>query len=245
MSRPADGHLHEARDNEEAMPEVTLELGPDSAADTVLVYRRHTDPATLAVAGMAACTTLLGTDPVASVTRIYEQGARHVTLPEPVDLSSAAGAERALRVLVGLREMTARAIAVEWRLHLGGPLEAAALVNLISHLSPPERISGVRDAQTLLDTWRSGYFFNACIHRRAPGFIQVRDRRYGELSMITIDDPDYLAVVDALQLPAPAADLPEGILADFEAESLVGRIGDYVWWVPCQIRRWPTPAMAL
>jgi hypothetical protein len=238
-------------------------MSPDSATDTVLVYRRHFDPATLAVAGMTPCTTQLGTDPIAKVAALYEQGARHITLPEPVDLSPAADPERAVSILVALREMAARAIAVDWRLHLGsspssgsgegtdaeGPDEAvspdAAFVNMISHLNPPRQISGVRDAETLLAAWRSGFFFNACIHRRAPGFIQVRDWRGGQLSRITIDDPDYLAVFNAIQHPAPAAGLPEEILSDFEAENLVGRVEDYVWWVPCQVRRWPVPAMNL
>jgi hypothetical protein len=269
MKRTMDGHFHQAREDEDAMPTATVEHDPDSAADTVLVHRRHADPATLAVAGMAARTTRLGADPVARVTELYEQGARHITLTEPVDLSSAADAGRAARALVALREMTARTIAVDWQLRLGGPTDAHGdgredmvhaaapdaadgqdadldpAVNLIIHLNPPELISGVRNAAAMLAAWRSGYFFHACIHRRAPGFIQVRDRRYGQLSRITIDEPDYLAVINAIQSPAPAAGLPEGIVADLEAENLVGRIGGLVWWVPYRVRRWPMPAMAL
>lgn len=146
--------------------------------------------------------------------------------------------------------MAAWAIAVDWRLHPGGPLaddadgaggvdlEAAqAVVSLLIHLPPPQRITGVPDAAPVLAGWRSGYFFNACVHRHAPGFIQVRDRRYGELSRITIEEPEYIEAIEALQLPTLVQDVAEEILADFEAESLVGRVGDYVWWLPYRLRR--------
>jgi hypothetical protein len=239
------------------MPTATVEHNPDSATDTVLVCRRHADPATLAIAGMAAQTTRLGADPLARVTELYEQGVRHITLPEPVDLSSAADAGRTARTLVALREITARTIAVDWQLRLGDPAAAHGdgdegadadmdpAVELIIHLNPPRLISGVRNAAAMLATWHSRYFFHACIHRRGPGFIQVRDRRYGQLSRITIDEPDYLAVINAIQNPALAASLPQEIVADLEAENLVDKIGDFVWWLPYQVRRWPMPAMAL
>lgn len=241
----------------------------DTVMDTVLVHRPHADPATLAVAGMAAQTTRLGADPMARVTELYEQGTRHITLPEPVDLSSGADPGRAARTLVALREMTARTVAVDWRLRLGGPADAHGdshenvvpavqpaitdgpdadldpAVNLIIHLNPPELISGVPNAAAMLAAWRIRYFFHACIYRRGPGFIQVRDRRYGQLSRITIDEPDYLAVINEIQIPAPAESLPEDIVTDLAAENLVARIGDFVWWVPYRVRRWPMPAMAL
>ncbi|MYS18717.1 hypothetical protein GA0115240_100427 [Streptomyces sp. DvalAA-14] len=240
----------------------------DHRADIAVVSRRHTDPATLGVEGMGARPAALGGDPIGGVTALYEQGARHILLPEPVDLSPAADGERSVRALVALREMTSRAIAVEWRLRLG-PSEAADsgaaggggrsggregsdgtgagadadAVAAFRHLSPPEAVTGVPDGADLLARWRAGYFFGACIYRRGPGFLQVRDRRDGQLGRITIDDPAYMAAVAALEAGVPADDLPAEILADLAAEDLIGRVGGYAWWTPCRVRRWPSPAM--
>lgn len=162
MKRTMDGHFH----------------NPGSAADTVLVHRRHADPATLAITGMAARMTRLGADPVARVTELYEQGARHITLPEPVDLSSGADAGRAARTLVALREMTARTIAVDWQLRLGGPADAdgdgrEGVVPAVqpdaadgpdAHLDPAVSAGS---PSTNLTTWRSSTRSRSRLERRA------------------------------------------------------------------------------
>ncbi|MFC4033489.1 DUF5825 family protein [Streptomyces polygonati] len=212
----------------------------DQGADIALVHRRHADPATITLEGMGARAATLGADPIGAVSALWEQGARHVVLPEPVDLSAAGDGERAVRALVALRELTSRAIAVEWRLHLGGDAEA---VTPFRHLAPPQAVTGVPDAAGLLDQWRTDYFFGACVFRRGPGFLQVRDKRDGQLSRITIDEADFIAAVDALEAGAPADAVSAGIVGDLAAEGLVGRAGAHVWWTPCRVLRWPTPAM--
>lgn len=265
-SPTTESPLHDARETEEPMPTATDPQDTADAPATVpVLHRRHADPGTLGVAGLAAVPVRLGADPVGEVAALWAAGARHVTLPEPVDLSPGGDPERAARALVALREMAAWAMAVDWRLDFGGqaqggasggsaasggptaadPDTVAAFVNLLSHLAPPQAITGVAGAEVLLATWRSGHFFNSCVHRHAPGFVQVRDRRYGELSRITIDEPDYIEAIQTLQAPTPVSAVPAEIIADFEAEALVGRVGDLVWWLPCRVRRWAMPAFGL
>jgi uncharacterized protein DUF5825 len=45
------------------------------------------------------------------------------------------------------------------------------------------------------EEWRSAYHPGKCFYRRGPGFLEVRDRRSGELSRFVIDDPTYVAAV--------------------------------------------------
>lgn len=90
MSRISDSHLPPARENEDMTATVTLQ-GSDNATDTVLVVvRHHPDPAVLAVPGLASRTVELGADLVTQMADLYEEGVRHITLPEVVDLSDAA-----------------------------------------------------------------------------------------------------------------------------------------------------------
>ena len=108
---------------------------------------------------------------------------------------------------------------------------------------PPAALLGYPDAEEVLADWRQTFYLCKCIFRRGPGFIEVRDRRNGSLSRFIVDDPAYLAAIEALIDGAPAADIPEGVLREFVDEGLAGLAGDLAWWLPYRVRRWPWPSM--
>jgi Family of unknown function (DUF5825) len=203
-----------------------------------LSYRLHREPAAAGIAGICGHQARIRTDPAGAVAALFRVGARHVRLDTPVDLTADADGMASARALVVLRELASWAIEADWRLRADASTDLGPLM----HLGPPADCAG---ASGQLDAWRASFFFGACVCRRGPGFLQVRDRRSGELSRFTIDDPGYLAVADAALGGARADDLDAEVIADFESEGLVGRVGGHVWWIPCRIRRWPIPAMAI
>ncbi|MGW7003855.1 DUF5825 family protein [Streptomyces sp. NPDC054933] len=175
---------------------------------------------------------------------LFEAGARKVALPRPVDLTDGADTEWTVRALSFVGDLTSLAIAVDWQVRPGpGP---GSWVRL-NHLHPPTALLDVdaAEAEEALRTWRNGYYICKCVHRQGPGFIQVRDRRFGELRRFTIDEPAYQDTIAALADGAPTAALPPDVVNDFITEELAVRFGDHIWWAPYQVRRWTQAPMVI
>ncbi|WP_372405973.1 DUF5825 family protein [Streptomyces luteireticuli] len=206
---------------------------------TLTLWRDH-DPDACALPGMRIGTEHLDDPGAHHAQRLFDAGARHVVLRQPVDLTGPfddGRAVRTVRTLNLIAALTALAVSVDWTVRPGpGPRDWLRL----AHLAPPTAVLGVPDPASVLRTWRHDHYICMCMYRRGPGFVQVRDRRYRELRRFTIDEPHYLAAITALEQGAPRAeDLPPDALADFLAEELAVRVGDRAWWAPYRVRRWP------
>jgi hypothetical protein len=169
---------------------------------------------------------------------IFELGARRADLMEIVDMPAEAGGLATVAALALVRELTAWGVFVGWRVRLGSPDDWLPL----SHLWPPTQVAGVPEPGQIAAAWAGDFFLGKCLYRQGCNFIEVRDRRQGVLERLTIDEPSHLAVVSQLLDGASVSLLPERVLADLEAEHLVGRVGDTAWWLPYRVRRWPHPA---
>ncbi|KUN00127.1 hypothetical protein AQI95_35820 [Streptomyces yokosukanensis] len=211
---------------------------------TVLAWRDH-DVQTRALPGMS-----LGRIPLTSdsgdAPRLWALGVRRVELDAPVDLTTPgqAAARSAIDRLCLVRDLTARAVQVDWDLLLP-PDRAEHLWKVLSHLHPPRTVTGLADADTALHAWRTRHYLCKLIWRQGPGFLQIRDRRWGDLRRFTADDPRYPAAVARLDRGARPADIPHDILDELTTEHLVLRTDDVVWWLPYHVARWLQEAMAV
>jgi Family of unknown function (DUF5825) len=201
---------------------------------------RDPDDDVLALPGISMATVPAAGDPSELAARLYREGARRVALSRPVDLSGGMDRRTLVWAMLLLRELTSWGIAVDWQFRPG---EHADVWQRLNHLYPPAALLGQPDADEIVADWRQTFYLCKCIYRRGPGFVEVRDRRSGSLSRFIVDDPDYLAAIDALIGGATAADVPAGILAEFVDEGLAGLAGDLAWWLPYRVRRWPWPSM--
>ncbi|MFF3615073.1 DUF5825 family protein [Streptomyces sp. NPDC002580] len=182
----------------------------------------------------------------ADADRLWEMGARLVELEEPVDLAagSTAGQRRAVDLLCLIRDLTARAVQVDWDLRL--PAEGSAEHwKLLSHLHPPRRVTGLTDGDEALHAWRTRHYLCKLVWRQGPGFVQIRDRRWGDLRRFTADEPHYREAIALLDRGTERTAVPADVLADFTAEHLVLRVGELVWWLPYRVSRWLQEAMAV
>jgi hypothetical protein len=187
----------------------------------------------IAVIGMSMGTKQLTGHSAACALELFRQGCRQVTFGGVVDLASVADEAATVRSLSLLRELTALGIVTEWRLRLG---EDTAW-QVISHLYPPlEIVSGDIGA---LRRWRSAYGIGRLACRRGPGFLQVRDSRWGGMRRFTIEQPSYLRAVEALGEGGTAENVPARVLAALSAQHLVVRVGSTYCWLPYRMRRWP------
>lgn len=170
-----------------------------------------------------------------SADELFASGVRRVTFHEVVDTggTDAAGTVRALALI---RDLTACGVVVGWELRLGTGQDWREL----SHLYPPASVTadgGPGGADPRAE-WASEYLMTKCVARRGPGLLEIRDRRFGTLRKITIDRPDYLAAIAALEYGAPAEHVPAGILREFRAQRLAGQMGGMAWWLPYRVRRY-------
>ena len=213
---------------------VSTTATPDPGSISVRAWRRRS-PALESAPGVSLGEMPLGADAGTESARIYEQGVRAISIEDQVDLTTAEGAEAAIWTLALIRELTSHGIEVRWRLSTGS---AGPPLVALSHLYPPsELLGGVAGA---LAEWQAGFYLGRCFYRQGPKFIQVRDHRYGELHRFTIDEPEYLEAIRTLTAGGPAVrDISTEIVADFENEGLVVRVGDTPWWAPYRLRRWP------
>ncbi|MCC3774893.1 hypothetical protein K6I33_005412 [Streptomyces sp. UNOB3_S3] len=140
-----------------------------------------------------------------------------------------------MRALTLVRDLTSHGIAVDWRPALDGEDESW---RRLSHLYPPGEVVG-RGGERVRDAWRESYFFCKCFYRHGPGFLQVRDWRTGELRRITIDDPAYRAAVEPLLHGQVSTSVAPAVLDAFTGAGLVDILGEYAWWMPYRVRRWP------
>lgn len=220
-----------------------------SRASTALRLRltRDHDPVTSTIAGVDLGQVDLDEPVGAAAARWFADGVRQVTLDQPVDLtaSTATGAAEAVDGLAMVRELTSHGFAVRWSLRMAGGPDCP--VSSLQHLRPPTTLTlteaGDAEAKAALRTWTSAYYFDQCTYRRGPGFVQVRDRRTGELNLITIDDPAYLAVLSALEFGAESTEVDLDIARQFAAEGLVLKVDTLLLWLPYRLRRWPLPTM--
>lgn len=214
---------------------------------TVTAWRDY-DPAACALPGMSLGDHDISRTVAEESDHLWNLGARRVVLSEPVDLGHAAvatpsTARHAVRALSLVRDLTARAVLVEWSLRLEPGDDETW--KLLSHLQPPQRMTGPQGADGLLLTWRRSHYVCKCLWRQGPGFIQIRDRRWGDLRRFTSDEPHYHQAISALDYGAPAAAVRPDVLADFTEEHLVLAVGELVWWLPYRVKRWIQEAMAI
>jgi hypothetical protein len=167
----------------------------------------------------------------ASAQDLFDRGARRVEFLQMIDLADR-GSAWSLKMI---GDLTSLAVIVDWWLRLDDYQEHWRLLN---HLCPPGRLTGARRADEILIDWREEHYVGKCVYRRGPGFIQVRDRRRGDLRRVTIDDPSYLTVVESLVRgidPGPDA---VSIVTDLIDRRLVVRVGDFPLWLPYRAQRW-------
>ncbi|TDC65578.1 DUF5825 family protein [Streptomyces hainanensis] len=177
-----------------------------------------------------------------AVDLLWELGARRVELAGRVDLAAPADVAGTVRLLCLVRDLTAQAIYTQWRLRLPDGTEDW---RPLGHLQPPAVLEGVPDGEAALAGWRAGHYLGKCQWRRGPGFFQLRDRRWGDLRRFTLTDGGYRAAVETLVPGARADAVPAPVLAAFEDERLVWRLGDRVCWLPYATRRWAQSAMLI
>ncbi|MFV2011049.1 MULTISPECIES: DUF5825 family protein [unclassified Micromonospora] len=177
------------------------------------------------------------------VADLHRAGVRHARLPAPVDLCRDAGVASA-RALVLIRELTARAIAVDWVAHCH---DGCAGQGMFDHLLPPERVDGGASGadDQAVRGWRDSFFLGKCVFRRGPGFVEVRDRRAGALELFTIDEPEHLVAIGQLTEGVPAGQVPAPVRRDLADARLIAAQAGQLWWLPTPAYRWPFPALAV
>jgi Family of unknown function (DUF5825) len=211
-----------------------------AGALTVTAWRDY-DPDVCALPGMALGERVLAGPVAEECARLWADGARRVRLTGAVDLTRTGtpdDALRAVRALSLVRELTARAVLVEWVLRpaADGPDHWRAL----GHLQPPRELRGLPEATAAeqLRAWRAGHYLGLCLWRQGPGFVQIRDRRHGSLARFTVDEPHYQEAISRLSYGAAADDVPADALSDFLGEQLVLPVGTLNWWAPYRVTRW-------
>jgi hypothetical protein len=211
----------------------------------VLAWRDY-DPAACELPGMFLGELALPGPLEGESERLWHLGARRVRLPGTVDLTGGADALRAAGTVAALslvRDLTARAVLVEWDLRTD-PADGEGW-RALSHLQPPRRIEGPAGADEALNAWRRGHYLCKCLWRKGPGFVQIRDRRWGELRRFTADEPEYERAIEQLAYGAPAERVPRAVLDDFRGEQLVLDVGPLAWWLPYRISRWLQESMTI
>ncbi|WP_433544216.1 DUF5825 family protein (plasmid) [Streptomyces sp. CA-294286] len=227
-------------------PADTAPAAADTAAPLIVTAWRDYDEAACALPGMHLGDLELTGTVAEEADRLWESGVRRVRLADPVDLAETddlAAARRTVRALSLVRDLTARAVLVEWDLHLDPARPDDTLV--LSHLQPPSALHRHPEGSAALATWRAGHYLGKCLWRNGPGFFQIRDRRWGNLQRFTADEPHYRTAVDALAYGTPQESVPKDALDDFTEERLVLHLGPLAWWVPYRVSRWTQEAMAI
>ncbi|MGW3008317.1 DUF5825 family protein [Streptomyces sp. NPDC001219] len=224
---------------------MTSTATPAPRALTLRAWRDYDEDA-CALPGMSLGAVDLTGPPDEQATLLWELGARRVEFTGTVDLTAVddpADAAHAVRRLCLIRDLTARAILVQWQLRL--PPEPDDGWRDLSHLQPPRTLTGPADAVAALAQWRDGHYLCKCLWRQGPGFVQIRDRRWGELRRFTAEEPEYQEAITQLSYGAPLRTVPKAIATDFLTERLVGRTGPLLWWLPYRVNRWIQEAMAV
>jgi len=209
---------------------------------TALKLRRDYIPETAGIPAMRVGDAALSADIIGQAKGFFENGVRHVEIGGVIDFTAAGAGGHLVAALVLIRELTAYGLVVAWRARLP---EGVELPLLLGHLHPPEHVTGVSYGTEIAALWQRRFYVGKCFWRRGPGFIEVRDRRMPRTTRLTIDDAEHLAWIDALSRGVAKAAVPGKVLADFTAMHLVHEVGDSVWLIPYQIRRWPSRPLAV
>ncbi|MFE4357943.1 DUF5825 family protein [Kitasatospora sp. NPDC056800] len=197
------------------------------------------DPAARELPGFALGRRTLPGPAQEEVTGLHRTGVRCLRLTEPVRLCADAPAASA-RALMLLREATGQGLAVLWQAVC---TDGCAARRRFHHLYPPERLTG--GPEDVVADWRATYYPSKCVFRRGPGFVEVRDRRFGTLELFTIDEPAHLAQVDALAEGVEVGRLPEAVHRDFAEAGLIAEQAGRAWFLPMRVRRWPFPSLTV
>jgi hypothetical protein len=198
---------------------------------TVRLWRDH-DPVVRLVPGVAMGERRITADWAEVAVELYRQGARYARIAEPVELCATGPAGP----LILLRELTARGLAVDWTARCADGCDADLLLR---HLWPPSTVDGTEAA----GEWARTFFPCKCVYRHGPGFVEVRDRRFGSLELFTIDEPEHLAAIGALAGGAPNGAVPAAVRAELGAARLLGEHRGLLWWLPARVYRWPFPPL--
>ncbi|MEK2492885.1 DUF5825 family protein [Kitasatospora purpeofusca] len=197
------------------------------------------DPAVRELPGIALGRRTLAGPAGEEITELHRAGVRCLRLTEPVRLCADASAASA-RALMLLREATGQGLAVLWHAVC---TDGCAERRRFHHLYPPEESTGV--AAEVGADWRASYFPSKCVYRRGPGFVEVRDRRFGTLELFTVDEPGHLAQLDALADGVEVGRLPEAVHRDFAEAGLIAEQAGRAWFLPMRVRRWPFPSLTV
>ncbi|WP_328935894.1 MULTISPECIES: DUF5825 family protein [unclassified Streptomyces] len=207
---------------------------------TELTLWKDRDPAAMRLPGMY-CGTLDGPpdNPVHAVGQLASEGVQFVRVPEPVDLTDPDSAS-AVAVLLLVRELTGHGIAVDWTLRMADPAQWQAL----SHLYPPAAVlrgaTGEENDAGVVTAWRDSFHIAKCGYRRGPGFLEIRDHRWGSFRRLVVNAPRSTAFQRLLDgVPVVATASTERVLERHLRENLVHRAGRHMWWTPYRLRRWP------
>lgn len=201
-----------------------------TAPITVQMWRDY-DPRVREIPGMALGYRSLTGHRGDEVDALYDAGVRCVRLTDEVDLSAQAPAG----ALILIRELTSRSIAVEW---VGRCDDPSAPIQRLSHLYPPSAVLGSPAATAALRVWWNRFFPCKCVFRVGPGFLEVRDRRFGNLEVYTIDEPGHLDAVRRLVEGVPADGIDPGVRHELAAD-LIAENDGVLWWLPMRLHRWP------
>lgn len=209
------------------------------AVGVELALWRDPSPSARRLPGMAMGTVEINQDWVAEAVRLYRDGVRAVTLGRPVALCGPEAEESAGAVAL-IRELTAHGISVEWTATCRPGCDDDLV---FGHLWPPATVDGAADPDAVAREWRRRFFPAKCVFRRGPGFLEVRDRRWGSLELFTIEEPAWIDAVAAMVEGAPVETVPQAAREAFaDARLTVTRAGR-LWWLPARVRRWPFPPL--
>lgn len=217
----------------------------EPGALTIRAWRDYDEDA-CALPGMSLGTVEVTGPTEDRAARLWELGVRRVQFTEEIDLTAvddADAAAQAVRRLCLIRDLTAHAVLVQWRLRL--PAEPDDGWRDLGHLQPPGMLTGPVDPAAALTQWREQHYLCKCLWRQGPGFVQIRDRRWGDLRRFTAEEPAYHRAIARLAYGAPPSAVPEAVAADFLQERLVRRTGPLLWWLPYRVNRWIQEAMAI
>lgn len=212
---------------------------PGNGFDVRFSMWRHGDATVRAMPDMHLGDHVLGGDVADEARRIYQSGARFVSIEPTVDLGGRAGTEHVIPALSFIRDLTSYGVEVDWRARMTEPDGPEWWV--FSHLFPPSVLEGPRGAEAL-NIWRARYHVGRCFFRRGPGFLQIRDRRHAGLRRLTVSDGAHVSAVESLVADRGADSVPAALMSVFEKHRLVIRIGGDVWWAPYRLRRWASPS---
>lgn len=201
-----------------------------------LTLWRDYDPEATTLPGMGLNVDTLFDSGIEQAREYFRRGVRRVVLDGVVDLTGDGDTFAAFRALVLLRELTSHGIVINWALRPPNQWR------LLSHLYPPSAVVG---APQVARAWCEEYYHGKCVIRRGPGFVQIRDHRFGALKSSTIDDSGYLAALDRMMAGCLSADLPMRVLHESISQGLVLRLGKQICWLPCRPYRWSCPSMRL